>query len=537
MATQRGNRFQKAVVVGLTVLAITLVSSPSTQAAFPGANGKIVFSSPDGIGTINADGTGLTTIVPKDVLLDTCSPPRIWQDPRWSPDGQKLAFQCGPAGWTVNPDGTGMAQIGTAEIRQPDWSPDGQRIAFVRYVSGCYALLTANLDGSAEAEVLPATTPPCGKAAPAWSPAGDLIAFHGGTAGSVAFFTVRSDGTALNGPIGVNAEEVDWSPAGHRLLYDSGTMSGSGAPTDLRTISPDGSSDVRVVSIPGVANSNGGWSPDGTKLVFVRGNNDSFPHTGSLFVADDAGNGSTEILDCVPTASGQCTDPDWQPLPPLPPPDPGYARPRGATPFSVPLVPAFRGCTSPNRAHGAPLAFGSCAPPQQTSDGLTVGTPDANGEGARSIGTVAFRAVTDDLGTPVDDSDLRIEAALSDVRCRVALTGYCTGGALSDYLGALQLAPVLRITDRRSGGAERDPATGIDVVWFSVPIACTDTPASPAGSTCETQTTVDALTPGAIKGGMRTIWELDQITVRDAGIDDPQVEAFATLAVQGVFVP
>jgi hypothetical protein len=314
-------------------------------------------------------------------------------------------------------------------------------------------------------------------------------------------------------------------------------MSGSGAPTDLRSMSPDGSSDVRVVSTAGFANSNGAWSPDGTKVVFLRGSNDTFPHDGSLFVADDAGGAATEILHCVPTAGGACRDPDWQPLPPLPPADPGYARPRGATPFSVPLVPAFRACTSPNRVHGAPLASGSCAPPEQTSDGLTIGTPDANGEGARSIGRVTFRAVTDDPVTPAVEGDVRIDAALSDVRCRVALTGYCTGGALSDYLGGLQVAPVLRITDRRSGGAERDPATGIDVVSFFVPVACTDTPASPAGSTCETHTTVNALMPGTIKGGMRTIWELGQITVRDAGIDDPQVEAFATFAVQGVFVP
>src|SRR5919109_669147 len=101
MATQRRKHLRTGAVAGLAVLAFALVSTAATQAAFPGANGKIAFSSPDGIGTINADGTGL-------------------------------------------------AQIGTAAVRQPDWSPDGQRIVFVRDVAGCRALLTANPDGSAE---------------------------------------------------------------------------------------------------------------------------------------------------------------------------------------------------------------------------------------------------------------------------------------------------------------------------------------------------------------------------------------------------
>ena len=63
-----------------------------------------------------------------------------------------------------------------------------------------------------------------------------------------------------------------------------------------------------------------------------------------------------------------------------------YPRPRGATPFRVPLVPVFQACTAPNSSHGAPLAFSSCKPPTQGSSFLTVGTPDANARGANSTG-------------------------------------------------------------------------------------------------------------------------------------------------------
>ena len=69
-------------------------------------------------------------------------------------------------------------------------------------------------------------------------------------------------------------------------------------------------------------------------------------------------------------------------------PDPGYPRPKGATPMRASLVPAYNQCTSPNRVHGPPdfpgnasNPDGSCNPPAQTSGQITVGSPDANGAG------------------------------------------------------------------------------------------------------------------------------------------------------------
>ena len=41
----------------------------------------------------------------------------------------------------------------------------------------------------------------------------------------------------------------------------------------------------------------------------------------------------------------------------------GYPRPKSASPVHVSLVPAFRQCTTPDRMHGPPLAFASCASP------------------------------------------------------------------------------------------------------------------------------------------------------------------------------
>ena len=68
-----------------------------------------------------------------------------------------------------------------------------------------------------------------------------------------------------------------------------------------------------------------------------------------------------------------------------------FARPKGASPVRVSLVPAYNGCSSPNRTHGLPLNQGSCNPPVQSSSELTSGTPDANGRAANANGTRPVR--------------------------------------------------------------------------------------------------------------------------------------------------
>ena len=72
----------------------------------------------------------------------------------------------------------------------------------------------------------------------------------------------------------------------------------------------------------------------------------------------------------------------------------GYPRPAGATPTYAYLVPAYQACVAPDRTHGPPLAYGSCSGPDQVSQHLTVGTPDANGKGAKSVGYARYGAVT-----------------------------------------------------------------------------------------------------------------------------------------------
>ena len=207
----------------------------------------------------------------------------------------------------------------------------------------------------------------------------------------------------------------------------------------------------------------------------------------------------------------------------------GYSRPRSATPTRVSLVPAFAQCTSPNGAHGAPLSSASCSPPTPSSNYLTVGTPDVNGKPAASAGAVELKVVGESPIDPGngDQADVQIKATLTDVWKR---------SDLSDYTGELQAVLGLRITDRYNGIQLEGPATMINTpLSFAVP--CSPT-AGPEGSTCNLNTTADALMAEVAREGQRAIWELEQVKVYDGGPDGDAATANNTLfAVQGAFAP
>jgi acetyl esterase/lipase len=206
----------------------------------------------------------------------------------------------------------------------------------------------------------------------------------------------------------------------------------------------------------------------------------------------------------------------------------GYARPRGATPLRVPLAIAYDRCSSPNRDHGPPLAVGSCAPPHPSSDQLTVGTADANGQLPKFIGSVRYQTVPGDPITPADDADVKIETSLTDVRLQ---------SNLSDYAGALQATETLRMTDRLNGFNEDESGTAEDVS-FPVTIPCATTADTTVGSTCSVLTTADSVLTGSVREGKRSIWQLGAIQVFDGGPDgDPGTEPNHLFASQGIFVP
>jgi hypothetical protein len=205
----------------------------------------------------------------------------------------------------------------------------------------------------------------------------------------------------------------------------------------------------------------------------------------------------------------------------------------------VSLVPGFQPCANPNRTHGAPLAFGSCNPPVQTSGNLTVGTVDANGAAANFVGFMRMTVIAGIPGPP-DDSDVSLATSLSDIRCKAILPA-CVGGALSDYTGELAARLNLRVTDKFNAtapGGGTDPAT-VEDLTFPVTVPCTPTASTSTGSLCSITTTMNTITPGAIKDTKREVAEVGQVQVDDGGTDGSAATTLdnSQFAVQGVFVP
>jgi hypothetical protein len=213
-----------------------------------------------------------------------------------------------------------------------------------------------------------------------------------------------------------------------------------------------------------------------------------------------------------------------------------HVRPRGASPLRASLVPAFKQCTAPNRTHGAPLALPSCNPPVQTSNALTVGTPDSNGAAANSIGSILLSVKT------TSPEDVLISSSISDVRCKAGVAAAVCPSANTadgpDYAGEVQGTSLIRISDHYNGPALNEPATVQDLP-FPVVTTCTATPGSATtGGNCATNTIANAVLAGSVRDTQRGVVEIMQLQVNDGGADGAVATLDNTLfEVQGIFIP
>ncbi len=215
-----------------------------------------------------------------------------------------------------------------------------------------------------------------------------------------------------------------------------------------------------------------------------------------------------------------------------------HVRPAGATPLRVPLVPAYNPCLAPNDLHGKPLYFPSCDGPVQSSHYLTVGTPDANGAGANSIGSVILSVIS----TPLED--IKIDSTITDVRClpatAVVVCNSTNAAAGPDYSGQIDFNTVLRITDHYNAPTLNEAATVFDST-FPVKGSCANTASTLIGGQCDIHTTANAVLPGFVPQGplaSRAVIETQQLQVYDGGLSGIAGAPDSTLFMdEGTFVP
>lgn len=217
---------------------------------------------------MNADGSNQTNL--------TANPAGdLW--PRWSPDGQQIAFistrDDGDSEiYVMNADGSAQTRLTSdpANDTKPSWSSDGQRIFFTSNRGGFpYQIYKLERDASR----------PTGWSSPillpvkgagydfASSPNGQQIAFSawdGGVAnvGKTDIYTINVDGTGLKNLSKTPNDyegDPDWFPSS-RIAFDSSEGGGG-----IFTMNPaDGSGRYQVTP----SGLHPVWSPDGGTIAF-----------------------------------------------------------------------------------------------------------------------------------------------------------------------------------------------------------------------------------------------------------------------------
>lgn len=146
--------------------------------------------------------------------------------------------------FVVNSDGTGLAQItdGPGALLEPRWSPDGNTIAFVWTQDGTDSQIwTASRDGT-DLSML-RDNDGLSFAGLSWSPDGGQLAYA--DAGFIHILDVAggSDRQLVEG------SWPSWAIVGGStvVVYTSGEFVGAGSQTDLRLIDPDGANDRPIL--------------------------------------------------------------------------------------------------------------------------------------------------------------------------------------------------------------------------------------------------------------------------------------------------
>jgi Tol biopolymer transport system component len=320
------------VVVALLVLVLVLVvvNPQPAQAAFPGQNGRIAFASDRAgnyeIYTVSSTGTEVG-------LSRRTNDPATDQEPAYSPDGSKIAFQrCNVNGicdiWTVNstgPQNSGLTRItnNPANDRDPNWSPDGSRIIFSSTRSGQERIWTVSSTGT-EVGPLQVTDAPFASRRPAYAPNGNRIIFQmfsGGFAPAPNWniWTRSLSAVAGRGYERITSrpdedEEPAYSPDGSRIAFARGPVVCGLSPGDCQiyTASPSGVEDdlVRISPLfpPQVIDEKPAFSPDGREIVFDSDRSGNF----DIWVVKSSFQRTT--FHRITNNSATDYAPDWQSL-------------------------------------------------------------------------------------------------------------------------------------------------------------------------------------------------------------------------------
>jgi Tol biopolymer transport system component len=331
---QRNRRIGALLVAAILTIAVIVVASVALQRrdttlpVTPPRNGRIVFGEAAGrhrprVYTMNPDGTDIRALSVTGYATEPDGSPRTITDSTsatshcmsWSPDGSKIIIQhqsigglaVGPGLASINPDGTGYAELDQSVNRCGSASPDGTRsivaghhiglgtgVYSVRASDGGDPVRLANFRGEFAV----------------YSPDSSRVAFtpiHNRaymlSDRASGLWVVNADGTDLHLIAHSYAIRPSWSPDGRWLVFET-TSDGAAVyvvhadGTGLRRVALETVPRLRAAIYPS-------WSPDSTRIVFV-----GFYGSGeeNLFTARRDG---TDVQQVTHTRGVSYVSPEW----------------------------------------------------------------------------------------------------------------------------------------------------------------------------------------------------------------------------------
>ena len=173
-----------------------------------------------------------------------------------------------------------------------------------------------------------------------------------------------------------------------------------------------------------------------------------------------------------------------------------HNRPQVAGPLKVSLVPAYTTCVGGTQTHNPPANVSSCTPPTLISPNLWGGTPD----------TPTNLAASNENAFVKFFSNGNITFRMRDVRCQANLgAGLCPpfnetapgSGIITppDYTGEIQETHTIKMTDHANTPGGTGVATA-SVIPFSFTVTCVASASVTIGSTCNLNTSYNAVVPG-----------------------------------------
>lgn len=261
------------------VTSASATSVPGAAATFPGANGRIAFTS-DRTGNGDVFTTTATGAAASNLSRALSSD----RDGAWSADGRRVAYTRTVAGnidiyvTTVSTGRTTRITTSPAVDVSAAWSPDGRRLVFVSNRPGSASgsldvyLVRAVREGRTNRPVR-ITNTVGDENNPEWSPNGRQIAFDLGLI-TWDVYVMRANGAGrravTDSAFGVGRLYFDpsWSPDGRHIAFDNGD--------DIFRIAATANGGLDCVNCtnltaanPDTAETDPAWSPDGTQIAFV----------------------------------------------------------------------------------------------------------------------------------------------------------------------------------------------------------------------------------------------------------------------------